>query len=66
MQVIIVCFKIDGKKVYEKCASQLVFIVVACAGNWSVIDLCLLSTCEFLTCRALSVQGLLFPVDGQQ
>lgn len=56
------------KKVYPKCARQSVFIVAtACVLETSLFLICaFLSTCEFLTCRALSVLDLLFPVDGQQ
>lgn len=49
-------------KVYPKCARQLVFIATAaCVLETSLFLICaFLSTCEFLTCRALSVPDLFY------
>ena len=56
------------KMVYPKCARQLVFIVAMTRVlETGLFLICaFLSTCEFSTCRALSVPDLFFPVDGQQ
>ncbi len=55
-------------KVYPKCARWLVFIeTAACVLESSLFLICaFLSTCEFSTCRALSVLDLFVPEDGQQ
>lgn len=52
------------KKVYPKCASR--FGVYSELETRLFLICAFLSTCEFLTCRALTVPDLLIPVDGQE
>lgn len=58
----------DGRRFTQKCARQSVVIVAAtCVLETSLLLICAFSsTCEFLTCRALSVPDPSSPVEGPQ